>query len=89
MKKPQSLLILIESLQIKILQSYCFSVEIHNSSKEPFAPCPVTTSLKKKGNSIKKKAKKKIEGQVGPGSEQPDLVKDVPADCRGIGRDHF
>jgi len=28
-----------------------------------------------------------IQGQVGRGSEQPDLVEDVPAHCRGIGLD--
>jgi len=28
-----------------------------------------------------------IKGQVGWGSEQPDLVKDVPAHCRGLGLD--
>jgi len=26
-----------------------------------------------------------IQGQVGRGSEQPGLVKDVPAHCRGVG----
>ena len=26
----------------------------------------------------------KIQGQVGWGSEQPDLVEDVPAHCRGV-----
>ena len=26
-----------------------------------------------------------IQGQVGRGSEQPDLVEDVPAHCRGLG----
>ena len=26
-----------------------------------------------------------IQGQVGQGSEQPDLVEDVPAHCRGAG----
>jgi len=26
-----------------------------------------------------------IQGQVGPGSEQPGLVEDVPAHCRGLG----
>jgi len=29
----------------------------------------------------------KIQGQVGRGSEQPDLVEDVPAHCRGVGLD--
>ncbi|KAK4819228.1 LOW QUALITY PROTEIN: hypothetical protein QYF61_027058 [Mycteria americana] len=29
----------------------------------------------------------KFKGQVGQGSEQPDLVEDVPAHCRGIGLD--
>jgi len=28
-----------------------------------------------------------IPGQVGWGSEQPDLVEDVPAYCRGAGLD--
>jgi len=28
-----------------------------------------------------------IQGQVGWGSEQPGLVDDVPAHCRGIGLD--
>ena len=28
-----------------------------------------------------------IQGQVGQGSEQPDLVADVPAHCRGVGLD--
>ncbi len=28
-----------------------------------------------------------IQGQVGRGSEQPDLVGDVPAPCRGVGLD--
>ena len=28
-----------------------------------------------------------IPGQVGQGSEQPDLVEDVPAHGRGVGRD--
>ncbi len=28
-----------------------------------------------------------IQGQVGRGSEQPDLVGDVPASCRGAGLD--
>jgi len=28
-----------------------------------------------------------IPGQVGRGSEQPDLVEDVPAHCRGLGLD--
>ena len=28
-----------------------------------------------------------IQGQVGQGSEQPDLVEDVPAHCRGVGLD--
>jgi len=27
------------------------------------------------------------QGQVGLGSEQPDLVEDVPAHCRGVGLD--
>jgi len=26
-----------------------------------------------------------IQGQVGQGSEQPDLVVDVPTQCRGVG----
>ena len=26
-----------------------------------------------------------LEGQVGQGSEQPDLVEDVPAHCRAVG----
>jgi len=26
-----------------------------------------------------------IQGQVGQGSEQPGLVEDVPARCRGLG----
>jgi len=26
-----------------------------------------------------------IQGQVGRDSEQPDLVEDVPAHCRGVG----
>ena len=26
-----------------------------------------------------------IQGQVGQASEQPDLVEDVPAHCRGVG----
>jgi len=26
-----------------------------------------------------------IQGQVGQGSEQPGLVEDIPAHCRGIG----
>jgi len=26
-----------------------------------------------------------IQGQTGQGSEQPDLVVDVPAHCRGVG----
>ena len=26
-----------------------------------------------------------IQGQVGQGSEQPGLVEDVPAHCRGVG----
>jgi len=30
-----------------------------------------------------------IEGQVGWGSEQPNLVKDVPAFCKGVGLDDF
>jgi len=28
-----------------------------------------------------------MKGQVGRGSEQPDLVKDVPAHCMGVGLD--
>jgi len=28
-----------------------------------------------------------IQGQAGWGSEQPDLVEDVPANCRGLGLD--
>ena len=28
-----------------------------------------------------------IQGQVGQGSEQLDLAKDVPAHCRGVGLD--
>ena len=28
-----------------------------------------------------------IQGQVGGGSEQPDLVVDVPVLCRGVGLD--
>ena len=28
-----------------------------------------------------------VQGQVGPGFEQPDLVKDVPAHGRGLGLD--
>jgi len=28
-----------------------------------------------------------IQGQVGRGSEQPDLVENVPAHCRGVGLD--
>ena len=28
-----------------------------------------------------------IQGQAGRGSEQPDLVEDVPAHCRGVGLD--
>ena len=28
-----------------------------------------------------------IQGQAGRGSEQPDLVEDVPAQCRGVGLD--
>ena len=28
-----------------------------------------------------------VQGQVGQGSEQPDLVEDVPAHCRGVGLD--
>ena len=28
-----------------------------------------------------------IPGQVGRGSEQPDLVEDVPAHCRAVGLD--
>jgi len=30
-----------------------------------------------------------IQGQVGQGSEQPDLVEDVPAHCRGVGLGDF
>jgi len=30
-----------------------------------------------------------IQGQVGQSSEKPDLVKDVPAYCRGIGQMTF
>jgi len=30
-----------------------------------------------------------IPGQVGQGSEQPDLVEDVPAHCKGVGLDDF
>ena len=30
-----------------------------------------------------------IQGQVGRGSEQPDLVEDVPAFCRRVGLDVF
>jgi len=30
-----------------------------------------------------------IQGQVGRGSEQPGLVEDVPAHCRGVGLDDF
>lgn len=30
-----------------------------------------------------------IRGQVGQGSEQPDLVENVPAYCRGVGIDEF
>ena len=30
-----------------------------------------------------------IQGQVGWGSEKPDLVEDVPAYCRGIGLDNL
>jgi len=30
-----------------------------------------------------------IQGQVGQVSEQPDLVEDVPAHCRGVGLDDF
>ena len=32
---------------------------------------------------------RRIEGQVGWGSEQPDLVEDVPAHCRGFGQNDF
>jgi len=28
-----------------------------------------------------------IQGQVGRGSEQPGLVEDVPAHCKGVGLD--
>ena len=28
-----------------------------------------------------------VQGQVGRGSEQPDLVVDVPAHCKGVGLD--
>ena len=28
-----------------------------------------------------------IQGQAGRGFEQPDLVEDVPAHCRGVGLD--
>jgi len=28
-----------------------------------------------------------IQGQVGWGSEQPGLIKDIPAYCRGVGLD--
>jgi len=28
-----------------------------------------------------------IQGQVGGGSEQPDLAEGVPAHCRGVGLD--
>jgi len=28
-----------------------------------------------------------IQGQVGQGSEQPDVAEDVPAHCRGVGLD--
>ena len=28
-----------------------------------------------------------IQGQAGWGSEQPDLVEDAPAHCRGVGLD--
>ena len=28
-----------------------------------------------------------LQGQAGWGSEQPDLVEDVPAHCRGVGLD--
>jgi len=28
-----------------------------------------------------------VQGQVGRGSEKPDLVEDVPAHCRGVGLD--
>jgi len=31
----------------------------------------------------------KIQGQVGRGPEQPDLVKDVPAHCREGGLDEL
>jgi len=30
-----------------------------------------------------------IQGQIGWGSEKPDLVEDVPAYCRGVGLDDF
>ena len=30
-----------------------------------------------------------IQGQVGWGSKQPDLVDDVPAHCRGVGLEAF
>jgi len=29
----------------------------------------------------------KVQGQIGQGSELPDLVEDVPAHCRGVGLD--
>jgi len=28
-----------------------------------------------------------IQGQAGPGSEQPDLAVDIPVSCRGVGLD--
>ena len=36
---------------------------------------PVRSSLARKG---------RIQGQVGGGSEQPDVVEDVPAHCREV-----
>jgi len=30
-----------------------------------------------------------IQGQVGWGSDRPDLVEDVPVLCRGVGLDNF
>ena len=30
-----------------------------------------------------------IQGQAGPGSEQPDLAIDVPVHCRGVGLDEL
>lgn len=30
-----------------------------------------------------------IQGQVGKNSEQPELVEDVPAYCRGLGPDEL